>query len=220
MNLTALINAARQRLDDLVEPYLWSRAQLVEYANDAERQACRNARLIIDSTTTAICSIALVADTPTYPLDKRIIHIRRVKGSWSTVPLRPASVIDLDNGRPGWEEETGDPSHYVKDMDTDLFRPFPTPATDGTVALTVHRIPLVDMEDGDDEPEIRTAYHLGLVHWMEYRAYSRHDTQTMNPKAAQAAKDRFEAEFGKPSTAIDEEWIRQQHGYTPDEGVF
>lgn len=220
MNLTALINAARLRLDDKVEPYLWSRAELVEYANDAERQACRNARLITDSTTAEICSIALVADTATYDLDKRIIHIRRVKGSWSSVPLRPASVIDLDNAVPGWEGETGDPTFYVKDMDSNLFRPYPTPATDGTASLTVLRIPLVDMEDGDDEPEIRTAYHMGLVDWMEYRGYSRHDTQTMNPKAAQAAKDRFEAEFGKPSTAIDEEWIRQQHGYTPDEGVF
>ncbi len=220
MNLTALINTARQRLDDLVEPYLWSRAQLVEYANDAERQAARNARLLTDSTTAAICSIAATANTVTYDLDPRIIHIRRVKGSWSTVPLQPASVIDLDRDRPGWEEDVGDPSHYVKDMDSGKLRPYPTPATDGTITLTVYRIPLVDMDDGDDEPELRTAYHLGLVDWMEFRAYSRHDTQTMNPKAAQAAKDRFEAEFGKPSTAISEEWIRQQHGYTPDEGTF
>jgi hypothetical protein len=220
MTLTELIKAARTRADDLVAPYLWSNAEWTEYANEAEREACRRARLILDSTTAEVCNLTMVANTPTYALDKRIIHIRRVKGSWSSIPLQPASVIDLDRGRPGWEDETGDPQHFIKDMDHKLFRPYPTPSAAGTVKLTVHRIPLVNMEDGDDEPEILEAYHLGLVHWMLHRAYNKHDTQTYNPKASAEALALFEAEFGKRSSAQEESWIRQQHGYTPDEGVY
>lgn len=221
MNLTQLIKVARQRLDDLsATPYLWSRAELVEYANDAEREACRRARLIVDSTTAAICQIALVSGTDTYALDDRVIFIKRVKLTGHVTPLGRAHSADLDEQRPGWEDDTGVPLAYVPNMDTNTFRPYPSPDASYTANLTVIRTPLAEMADGDDEPEIPGRYHLGLVHWMVHRAYSKHDSQTLNPKAAAEAADMFEAEFGKRSSAQDEAWIAREHGYTPEEGVY
>jgi len=220
MLLSELISAARYRADDRVAPYLWSSAEWIEYANDAEREACRRARLITDSTTAAICQLTLVNATETYALDSRIQFIKRVKISSSTIPLKPASMLDLDEQRPGWQDETGDPQLYVTDMDQALFRPYPTPTAAATVTMTVLRDPLVDMEDGDDTPEIASRYHLGLVHWMMFRAYSKEDTQTYSPKAADRAAALFEAEFGPKSSAQNEAWIRTHHGFMQDEGVY
>lgn len=220
MNLGELIKAAAARADDLVAGKLWSRSEWTEYANDAQREACRRARLLIDSTTADICTLTLQAGTPTYALDPRIIFVRRVKLDDVPVPLVRVSYKDLDKGSPGWEAYTGRPRGYVPDMDDNLFRPYPAPDGDYTARLTVIRDPLADMAEGEDVPEIRARYHLSLVFWMLYRAYMKHDSEAYDPKTAASNLDLFEAEFGKKSTAQDEAWIAREHGYIEDEGIY
>lgn len=220
MNLEALKTTVRRRLDDLQAPYLWSEDDLTEYANDAEREACRRARLIVDSTTAEIVSINLSASTATYDLDQRILFIKRVKVADISTPLRRVSFKDLDRGAPGWEDETGDPQAYVPDMDEDKLRVYPIPTTAATATLTVIRLPLEDMADDADTPEIKPRYHDSLTYWMEYRAYSKQDAETKDDQKAAKALAMFEQEFGKKSSAIDEAWIAREHGYTEEEGVY
>ena len=220
MNLRQLIDTARLRAGDDASGYLWSDEEWTEFANDAENQACRRARLIVDSTTTEITEIALSVGTATYDLDQRVIFIRRAKLDGRSTPLRPASFKDLDECRPDWQDETGEPECYVVDMDTDTFRPYPTPSVAGTVNLTVVRTPLEPMAADEAEPEIKPRYHLSLVDWMLYRAYSKKDSERFDAKKAKDHFDDFEREFGRPSTAVEELWINQQHGFTPDEGVY
>jgi hypothetical protein len=50
MNLKELRLAAREDLDDTAKPYLWSDAFLNNGANEAENEAARRARLIVDSS--------------------------------------------------------------------------------------------------------------------------------------------------------------------------
>lgn len=219
MTLTDLIVLARARVTDTLAPYLWSDIEWTGYANEAQREACRRARLIVDSSTTAICRISLVALTPTYALDPRVIFIRRVKLSTVDKPLGRASYKDLDRAVPGWESEAGEPMAHVPDMDTGKFRPYPTPSAAYTANLTVVRLPLEDMA-GSDEPEINARYHESLLYWMLYRAYSKQDSETIDPVKASENLAFFEQEFGKKSSAIDEEWIEREHGYTDEEGVF
>lgn len=234
MNLNTLISTAATRADDLADGKLWSRSEWIEYANDAQDEACRRARLLVDSTTPAVCSITLVDGTPTYELHDSIIFVRRVRllesadGTALSI-LKRAHSADLDRSvGPGWQEEVGQPRMWVPDLDDHKFRPYPTPYTDDwEVSLTVHRTALVPaaneiypMEDGDDEPEIRRRWHLGLVNWMLFRAYSKQDSQAYNPKAAAAFLADFEAEFGKKSSAIDEAWLAREQDFTEDEGNF
>lgn len=220
MTLQDLIDACRSEAVDTVTPYLWSDADWIRYANDAQREACRRARLIVDSTTTAICRIAMVGGTATYALDPRVLFIKRAKLSGRSMPLSRASHKDLDRSVPGWETQTGEPQAYVPDMNENEFRPYPTPTAAATASLTVIRLPLVDMEDTDDSPEIKSHLHASLQFWMLYRAYSKQDTETLDKQKAADSLALFEAEFGKKSTAVDEAWIAREHGYTEDEGVF
>lgn len=221
MTLSELIKMARQRLDDTVAVrYLWTSKELKEFANDAQNEACRRSRLIVDSTTAEICRISLVSGMQTYALDDRVIFIKRVILDGHPTPLGRAHSDDLDASVPGWEDQTGLPCAYVPNMDTNTFRPYPAPDGDYTARLTVVRAPLVAMDDGEDVPEIRGRYHVGLVNWMLYRAYMKQDSQTYDPKSAAVAEAAFEAEFGKRSSAQDEAWIAREHGYFPTEGVY
>lgn len=234
MNLNNLITTAATRVDDLAAGKLWSRKEWIEYANDAQNEACRRARLLVDSTTAAVCSITLVNATATYNLHDSIIFVRRARlllaaDSTGLAVLRRCHSADLDRiAGPGWQEEVGQPRAYVPDLDNHQLRPYPTPDTNTwKVALTVVRTPLVPstnetyaMQGGDDVPEIRARHHIGLVNWMLYRAYSKQDSQAYNQKAAAMFLTDFENEFGKKSSAIDETWLAREQDYTEDEGNF
>lgn len=212
--------AARIRLGDRKASYLWADEELDAFANDAQNEACRRARLLIDSSTEEITLISLSAGEATYPLDPRILFLRRVKMTGVSQKLRPVSYKDLDTHQPDWQDETGEPRHYVPDMDTDLFRPYPTPEVAGTVRLTVVRLPLAPMVDDGDVPEVKPHLHESLLDWVCHRAYSKQDADTQDDEKAAIYLARFELEFGKKSSAVDEEWINREHGFTPEEGVF
>lgn len=234
MNLDALITTAATRADDLVAGKLWSRAEWIEYANDAQNEACRRARLLVDSSTAAVCSITLVDATATYDLHDSIIFIRRARlleiaDGDALAVLKRRHMVDMDRELgPGWQEHEGQPVAYVLGMDDHVLRPYPTPDTDlWKVALTVVRMPLVPtahetypMEEGEDTPEIRSRWHIGLVNWMLARAYRKQDSETYNPKLAEAFEADFEREFGKKSSALDETWLAREQDYTEDEGNF
>lgn len=220
MTLAELIAQARLRANDNELPYLWSDAEWIAFGNEAQREACRRARLIVDSTTTAICTIAVTSAAQTFALDPRILFIRRAKPSWGIAPLKRISYKDLDNQVPGWEDETSPyPQWYVPDMDENRFRPYPSPSEAGTVKLTVIRLPLDDMGISD-EPEIKPQFHDSLVYWMLHKAYAKQDSEVLDKKLSLDNLALFEQEFGKKSSAIDETWLQRESAYTPEEGNF
>jgi hypothetical protein len=220
VNLGELMEQARIRLQDIKAGNLWSDPELTMFINAAQREACRRARLIVDSTTDEITLITLQADTATYDLDPRIIFIRRAKLIGTSPTLFRVSYKDLDVQAPDWEDETDTPRAYVPDMDENTFRPYPTPIAAGEVRLTVIREPLVDMANDVDVPEIKPRYLMSMMEWCYYLAYSKQDAETKDDAKAAAALAIFEGEFGKKSTAIDEVWQNREHGYMEPEGNF
>lgn len=220
MILEDLINLCRRATDDSIAPYLTSDDDWMEFANDAQSEACRRSRLIVDSTTAEICQVALVPGTDVYPLDPRVMFVRRVSLAGILPALSPVSYKTLDKGAPDWQTETGEPRAYIKDFDTGMFRPYPAPDAAYTANLTVVRLPMAAMDDGDNTPEIHSRFHRALSDWMLFRAYSRPDSEVYNPKKADLHEAAFEREFGKHSSAQDEVWIEREHGYTEDEGAY
>ena len=221
MNLGALIALFRQEADDQASPYLWSDAEATDYANDAQNEACRRARLIVDSTTAAVCQIAVAANTPVLALDPRVLFVRRAKLASRSVPLVRRHLADMDLEAPGWEAITGSVDSYIPDWQTGALRLYRTPTATDTLNLTVVRLPLADMANlTTDSPEIHTRFHRSLRFWMLYRAFSKQDADTVDPKRATTNLAQFEAEFGAKSAAIEEEWIRAQQAYDGYDGTF
>lgn len=210
MQLTDLITLFRQEADDTVEPYLWSDDELLDYANDAEQEACRRARLLVDSSTPAVCAVAVTAGDLLCALDARVIFVRRARFAGGR-PLQRLTMQDMEDRNPYWlDAQASTPTVFVPDYETGKLALYPPPAAAGTLRLTVVREPLQPMTDGQDTPEIAARYHRALRHWMLYRAYSKQDSQANDPKKAADALALFEQEFGRKSGAIDEAWIARE----------
>ena len=66
---------ARSRLDDIKEPYLWSDLELITYANQAEKEACRRADLITEKTDPTYCRLVIVPEINDYTLQSKVIRV-------------------------------------------------------------------------------------------------------------------------------------------------
>lgn len=220
MNLGALLDIVREELDDTVEPYLWSNEFLADCATDAQNEACRRARLIVDSDTEDIAEIDLEANTATYALDPRVIRVERAIVDGESLPLRFMLRRHMDAQRPGWEdEEAATPEIIIPDWSSRKIRLFPAPDAVGTLRLTVIRLPLAPLNDLDDEFEIPEHFQRNLRHWIKHRAFLKHDSETLDKKASADALTLFADEFGRSQPAYDEAWV-QSHYLRDEYGHF
>lgn len=210
MQLLDLITLFRNEVDDTTQPYLWSDAEAIEFANDAQLEAARRGRLLVDSTTLAVTRLAVTAGSALLALDPRVLFVRRVRCAGS-LPLRRMNMQDMEAYDPYWQDAApGMPRVFVPDYETGKLLLWPTPASGATLQLTVVRDPLKDMEDDAESPEIAPRYHRSLRFWMMARAYAKQDSQANDPKKELASMALFEQEFGKKSSAIDETWITRE----------
>lgn len=181
---------------------------LTIYANEAQDEACRRAALLRDAVSD-MCTVTFAAGDEAVALNPKIVRAlsARVDGN-------PATVVSeevMNHMHPAWMEDTrrASPTHLVSGVTTGMLHLWPIPASAGTVRLTVQRLPLKQMANDVDKPEIRQELHPALVDWMLYRAFSRLDTDLYNDAKAKIALDRFEAEFGGKTSGRNEEWMRR-----------
>lgn len=221
MTLGELIAAFRSDMDDKKLPYYWVDDTITRFLNHAETEAARRARLLEDSES-PMCLFDVSTDDQFITLDKRIIQVRRVKIASRDQPLAKIHRADLDICFPGWQDATAaDTVAYCTDFTRGkvyFVHPF---AEDDSITLTVIREPLRPMDDADQEPEISPRYHEALLDWAKHRALLDFDIkEKYDPVAAQKCLDRFEGEFGKKSSAVDEVWIEREQQYDGYDGTF
>lgn len=209
MNLSELITLYREQSFDKAEPYFCSDDLLTIYANEAQAEACRRGELLRDSSST-LCTIAFVADAESVALDSRVVRVIQAKSGGS--PLSVVNLDMMDSISPDWQENAsrGKPSHLVEGLTSGRLFLWPRPAVDGSIKLTVQRLPLDPLANDGDEPEIRSELHFGLVEWMLFKAYSREETEMYNDTKAALSLGRFVAEFGRKASGRNEAW--QRHG--------
>lgn len=211
MQLRDLMTLFRNETDDAAEPYLWSDEELIEFANDAEAEACRRARLLVDSSTAQICALAVAAaDAGLVPLDERVLFVRRATIPGGR-PMERMKMQDIEEEMPFWLDAPASvPTLFITDYQSGHLLLWPAPAEDTTLRLTVVRTPLAEMNDPEDSPEIAPRFHRSLRFWMMFRAYGKQDAEANDPKKAADSLALFEQEFGKKSSAIDETWIGRE----------
>lgn len=207
MTLDDLIEEYREESNDNGSPPFISDDWLTKRANQAQQEACRRSGLLIESVH-AMCCASVSAGYPVVKLDPRIIDVKKARLSLDSQPLCPASVNQLALD---WENDSGIPSHYVTDYQSGSIRLYPTPIANDDLILTVSRLPLKDMESGNDKPEIREEYHPALVQWLLYRSYAKQDADIFDPAKSAKALAEFEREFGRRKSARNEQWMRERH---------
>lgn len=216
MTLADLIDAFRdESFDNNRVKYFWSNATLTRFANEAENEACRRGSLLVSSSGPT-CTYGVSAGQDVVLLDRSVLKIRRAKMASGGDMLASVTAAQMDLSAQSWELETGTPIALVTDYQSGAVRLYPVPTSDDTLRMTVGRLPLRPMEADDDAPEIRAEAHPALVQWMLYRAYSRQDAETFDPKKASRALLEFEREFGGKASMRNEQWVRDSHAVGAD----
>lgn len=186
--LADLVARWRLFLDDSVETYLWSNAELTAYANAIIDELCLEIPLIEDSTTAAICQVAVTTPTATYSIDPRIVFVQRAKLGSQTQPLPTRTVAWMDANIADWENATAaDPIYLIaQGLGTNTVRLYPPPDANDTLYLTVTRKPLSDLSWSTPTaaPEIPTRLHALLDNGVYFMAYNKQDADTYSPKKA------------------------------------
>lgn len=221
MTLEQLIAAFRVHAQDKPSgdgnPSMWTDSEVIDFANAAQIEAARRARLITDSTTTEICQIAVTANDGVVELDPRIILVRRVRSSTNPTPLLKTRLSHLERMDPDFEARDGSMvERWCPDYQTGALLLYPKCTAAHTLRMTVIREPLDPMEALDDEPEINARYHRSLVYHMLFLAYSSDDQEKADPKKAAVNAELFALEFGFPSPAKQERWAHETEGYDED----
>lgn len=222
MTLLEAVLRLRAQLDDEQEPWLWSDWELIQFLDEAEREACRRSQLLMDDAT-SLTRVSLPSGTGRVLLDARILRVLRVQ-EMTGRPLQQWSLAALRGQHPGWEEWGAvlQPRYFTLEGSSHELRVIPANRFEMELQLTVQRLPLARLlEDATDatvlaldDPvrgfEIPEVYHDGLLAWARFRACSKPDGDTGYTALAQAAEAEFERWFGpRPDARAQERTLRE-----------
>ena len=198
MNLEQLIASFRVDADDLVEPFLFSDDWIAGWLTEAQSEAAIRGRLILEDADPAVCQIAVTAGTASYELHRSVYEIADLRfipaGVSRSTPLPLVTREWLDDKRPGWRDNCKDLSFAIQS--DHRLRIVGAPNTDGVLHLEAYRVPLKALENDVDKPELSEAHHRHLVYWALHRAFSRPDSETIDPQRADRALEAFTRYFG------------------------
>ena len=197
MNLAELMRRFRADAKDEAKPYLWSDQLVKDLFNDAERSACVRGRMLFEDADPAVCEIALIVGEHTYPLHKKLyeivsLHISDAAGEMRPIDLRSREWLNANY--PGWRENTCLASAAIQG-DTTL-RVVGEIITGDVLLIEGYRLPLADMTDSGDCPEIHEAHHVHLVDGVLHKALSMSETDGYDPAKAAKHEANFTRYFG------------------------
>jgi len=207
MTFEELIQIMREDfLNDIVKPYIWSDDNLFRNLIQAEVEACRRAKLIIDTSKT----IDLSAGVSSYSLPIGILTIdsARVEG-------KPVSQITQPEFEYYYNDAVNLPDGFPKFFmipNNTTIEVVPVPKEDYTMKLIVSRLPITN-RTYIDEPEIPGYTHYHLIYGALATCYAKQDTDTYNNKKAAEFDALFSKQFGDPISARTE--MRKKR-YPPD----
>lgn len=197
MKLSGLISAFRLAANDGVSPYFWADADVTQWLNQAVTEAAIRRRMLYESENPAICEISVTAGVASYETHSALFeldYLAFLPPGGRISPVRLVSGEALDRIDPEWRQRVGVPTHAIQ-SDKGL-RLVPRPDADGVLHVEGYRIPLEEMSDPDDAPEINEVHHIHLIDWALHKAFSLPDTETFDPTRAASAEAGFTAYFG------------------------
>lgn len=198
MALENLIRRFRVLAQDTEQPFLWSDEAVIEWLNDAQAQACVRGRLIREDENPAVCQIALTPGQHTYPLHASVYELINLRingsGAESSRSMAIKSREWLDANVRDWRDMDR-PSQWLIQDDTTLRVVGAIQAGD-VLHLECYRLPLKQLANDMDKPEIHAAHHVHLIQWALHKAFSVPDADGFDAARSAAAEAEFTAYFG------------------------
>ena len=195
MTLSEIRQKCRSLLDDEVgaaSDSYWSNDDLNEYINASIEEMHERTLCVTDSITDAVCLIILVAGQRHYALHESVLDIQTVQPSWKVEPLSKQSIATVS---PTWLSETGLPYSYLMDYSHRTLSLTSAPATVSgeSLRLTVQRLPLVELVEDTDVPEILKQYHRRIFDGVVSKAYFKQDSEVYNPAKGNVHRVKWES---------------------------
>jgi hypothetical protein len=214
---SALLAEYRRRADDRAEPYFMSDAQVLALLTEAEQEACQRSHPIFDYDTAEVVEYAIAAEQSSVALDPRVLRVDHAaftpSGALRGCRMELTGIDAIRDMQDGRTVISSRPSHAAHSVRSTLTL-YPAPSVAGTLRLDVYRLPLYDIEDASDEPEIPAELHMGLVDWVLYRVYSTKDSELEDPARAQVALRDFTDRFGERRTGDAQRRHRERRRVT------
>jgi len=201
-----LLEQFRIEMNDAEEPFLWSDELVYKYLNDAQKQFARKTDGIQDSTTVAVCTLAVIANTNTYALHPTIKKIRSVRRADNGRPVEVINEEDMPGRKWFFDGRTGVITALITGMDENSVRVWPVPFETVNLQMSVFRLPLVEVVD-DQALEIGAQHHMHLLSWAKHLAYLKQDADAFDRTKA----DEFGMRFERYCADVQAEQRRLRH---------
>ena len=180
MTYQDIIDATRRRLDDLVEPFLWSDDDLIDALNQALSYLVTNASLLHSNRT-----ITVTAGSSVIPVDKTVFGILSCK--FDTFVLQKVDYSYLVNLIPA----TGIPKLYHFDNVSKQLFLYPTPNKDGTLSLRTQDTIFITVNNLNTSIAFEESWQSSLVDGVCAFAYLKADTEVYDRQLADRYLQRF-----------------------------
>lgn len=205
MNLGGLRELVRTRLDDLVEPFLWSDEFLNGSINRALDDAIIRIGGVDDEYTPSITLARFDAAQSVVFLDPRVIKVESVRYGDRALPI--VSEVSISAGNPSWAAEFGVPMKVM--LTKGGLRLYPIPSDSGVLGVSVRRSALSPLLLDSQVPEIPVFLHPYLLYAVQAEAYSLPDADISDPEASIKFDNSFTQCFGpRPSAKYQAQWAR------------
>lgn len=205
MEVSALLDEYRRRADDRVEPYFVDEPTAIAYLAEAEREAAMRANLLYDTQTPQVAVYEGVeAGQQILTLSPLVYRIDAA--SWQPASAGRARTVQLQGidwirDQCEWRTRVASYVEALAHLERSQAHLYPIPSGGGTLSLAVYRLPMFELEDLSDEPEIAEEHHLGLIDWAIYRTFSIKDMEVEDPQRAGNALAAFTERFGERNGA-------------------
>ena len=147
MNSTEILEVFRDEMQDVETPYLWSDLAVYRYLDDAQKMFCRLTEGIEDSSTPAVCRLAITAGTDWCPLSPKILKVREAVNAATG---RPYGIMNMEKASLSGVHFNGNPGPlklFVTGLEKGKLRAWPVPAEDSVVELRVFRLRAAPMDE-------------------------------------------------------------------------
>lgn len=197
MKASEVIALARTWLDDEVEPYKWTTAELIVYLNDALNRVATESDYWLDPSTAALVKIDCVDGTASYAYNDIILRIdsARIEGQETYLTKISAREAELVWGE-DWRTDEDVPQYYCLDYVQGSITLIPVPdASTYDLYITISRAQATVITSANmaatDIPTT-SLFHARIADGICQRALLKAGSSTFRPDVAAVHKALFD----------------------------
>lgn len=216
MKASEIIMEARVEVDDVGSPYFIDDPVMLRWLQQADEEAARRTLMLREALNNEVCLYPVAINQRAVELHASVLRIDRAQmeyvdeeGNLRVQELTLRTARQMDQRRPGWRTDRGEPMFLVTDLQRGyaILTPYlSSDNTKGKLRIECSRMPIKKLTM-DECPETSSRYHRDLAHWLVHRYFANKDKDVHDKGKSDAAETRFGAVFGPPASAIVEtEW--------------